>query len=438
MRIGLLAQQAASQSQQSVSAVQPADNITLEQAALILGDKSELIGSIRRDLAESERLIQLSDALESIAETARNIKAATPNELRLLELCGQLAVAGSDVEPDRIVPSLESFAEGEIALEAIDGIVSTAKKIWESVLMFVRRIWEKIRNFWSSGVTISKYKKMISDLKTELDRMGDAHSEKPTFAVSGVSHGLMMNMQTTGSWEELVKELKRLVLVDEALFTDYAKWVLERGAETARALNDFDPKTPEKSANALKERLIGMHVPDYGNVTTAAFIGGGKIENQSYDKVGGEDASIALERLRLSGLKYKKVEVAKTVEQGKDELHGIPAGSKEQMLEVLNDCEKLLDEVDAFYSHKTGDFDKTAKEIEAASSKATEAMGQLDKAEFGAKSLEYYRVLINFNKAFADWANEPFLSMQHHTERVVTSCAQLVRGSMTCYKTKPA
>jgi hypothetical protein len=436
MRQGLLAQRAAPQ-QDPVSVTHPADTITLEQAALIMGDKAELIGSIRRDLAESERLIQLSDALESIADVARSIQNATPNELRLLELCGQLAVAGSDVEPDRIVPSLESFLEGEIALEAVDGMVSTAKKIWEAVLMFVRRVWEKIRNFWSSGVTISKYKKTITDLKAELQRAGDAHPEKPTFAVSGVSHGLMLDMSTTGSWEHLLEELKRLETVDDAIFNDYSKWVLERGAETARALRDFDPKTPEKSAGALKDRLIGMHLPEYGDVTTKAFLGGGKIENQAYDKMGGEDPAIALERLRLSGLKYKKVEVASTIEHGKDELHGIPAGSHAQMEEALTGCEKLLDMLDAFYSHKTADFDKTGKEIELASNAATEAMGRLDKAEFGAKSLEYYRVLINFNKAFADWANEPFLSMQHHTERVVNSIAQLVRGSMTCYKSKP-
>lgn len=436
MRNGLLAQEAAAPITPSETH-SAADTITLEEAALIMADSGELVGSIRRDLLESERMIQLSAALESIAEVARNIKAATPNELRLLELAGEIVVAGSEVEPDRIVPAMESYLDGAIALEAADGIVGTAKQIWDSIMTFVRRVWEKIRSFYRTSVVTSKYKKMIADLKTELQRVGEGHPEKTTFSVSGAAHGLMVDMSTASSWEHLSTELKRFEGIDEMVFKTYANGVLERGAETVKAINDFDPKIPAKSAEALKARLMGMHSETSGDGITEPFLGNGKLELQKYDKLGGEDASVALERLRLSGLKYHKAATASTIEGGKDEMHNIPAASHPQMEEILAAADKLLDTVDVFYGHLVGQFDKTAKELEAASNKATTAMGELDKAEFGEKSLDYYRTLLNFNKAFADWSTEPFIPMYQHTLRVVNSLAALVRGSMTCYKVKP-
>jgi hypothetical protein len=439
MRIGLLAQEAYDEAGTndndplSVAHLEAGNLITLEDAALILADSAETAASIRRDLHESERLIQVTDALESLQEVLRGITNATPAELRLAEIAGQLVVAGSEVEPCRIVPALESADQLNIATE---GLVDTIKRIWQSILAWTQRVWAKITSFYRSSVVVSKYKKMVDDLKAEVKKAGDAHDEKKTFNISGASSGLMIDISTPASWDHLNEELKRFLTIDQEVFKNYASNVLERGGEIVKAINDFDPKIPAKSADALKERLLGMRSKEGGEGLTKPFLGNGKLELQAYDKVGGEDATVALERLRLSGLKYVKAATAATIEKGKDELHGVPAATIAQMEGLLDSAAELLEVVDAFYSRMTEQFDKTAKELQAASNKATQAMEQLDKAEFGEKSVDYYRTLLNFNKAFADWSSEPFIPLYQHTLRVVNSLAALTRGSLTCYKVK--
>jgi hypothetical protein len=439
MRIGLLAQEAYDEAGTndndplSVTHLEAGNLITLEEAALVLADSAETAASLRRDLQEQERLIQLSDALESLREVMGQITEATPQHLRFFEIAGQLVVAGSEVEADRIIPAMESQADLVIATE---GLVDTVKRIWQSILAFVQRAWAKITAFYRSSVVVSKYKKMIDDLKAEVKKAGDAHDEKKTFNISGAAHGLMLDMTTPKGWDELNKELKRLAHIDDIVFKTYATSVLERGGEIVKAINEFDPKTPAKSADYLKGKLLGMHSTGSEAGITDPFLGNGKLELQTYDKLEGEDSGVALERLRLSGLKYQKAATAKTIESGKDVMDGIPAASIPEMEGILDQAGELLEYLDVFYSRMSEQFDKTAKELQAASNKATQAMEKLDKAEFGDKSVEYYRTLLNFNKAFADWATEPFIPMYQHTLRVVNSLAALVRGSLTCYKVK--
>jgi hypothetical protein len=418
----------------SVAHLEADSAMSLEEAALVLADCGEHASGIRRDLQESERLIQLSDALEELCLVAKDIKAATPAEARLLEIAGQLVVAGSEVEADRVVPAMEGFIGLSISTEGLESIILTAKRIWESIQAFVQRVWAKIRNFYHASVVSTKYGSMIEELKAEVAKAGESHPEKTTFNISGASSGLMIDITTPQGWDHLNEELKRFVGIDEAIFKGYASNVLDRGAEIVKAINEFDPKIPAKAADALKEKLVGMHSKTFEGQTK--FLGNGRLDVQSYEKLGGEDAAVALERLRLSGIKYSKLPTAATIEQGKDELHGIPAASLAEMEGILNHAAQLVTTIEGFYSQHAGQFDKTAKELEAASARATAGMAALDPAEFGARSIDYYRSLLNFNKAFADWSSEPFIPMYQHTLRVINSLAALVRGSLTCYKAK--
>jgi hypothetical protein len=414
----------------SVAHADEGEEITLEEASIILGDSRVLAGEIGRDLSESERVTQISDALEDLALVARDIRQATPQETMLIELVGQAASAGhGDVSPDELIPSMESYVGLSVATE---GIVDTARRIWEAIQNFIVRVWNKIRDFFRATVVTGKYKKTLTELKEMVKNAGQAHESKTTFNVSGAAHGLMPDMHSGQVWSHLNAELERMVSIDKVVFKDYASSVLKMGGEIAKAINDFDPKVPERAANELKDKLGALHLDVAPDVTAHGFIGSGTLRFQKHERVVGEPVEVALERLRLTGLKYQKGDAPK----GNHNLEGMPAGSVPEMTEALAAAEKMLETLEVFYGQYVTQFYKAADECRTASNKASKAMGELDKAEFGNKSIGYYRSMLNFNTAFANWTHEPFIPMYQHTLRVVSSLFILVRGSLSCYKGK--
>jgi hypothetical protein len=415
----------------SVAHVDEGEDISLEEASIILGDARVLAGEIGRDLNESERVIQISDALEDLALVAKDIKAATPAETFLIELVGQTATAGTEVLPEQVIPSMESYIGIAIATE---GIVDTARRIWEAILNFIRKIWSKIRDFYRTTVVTKKYKSTLLELRAMVRSVGEAHELKKTFNVTGATHGLIPQMYSANVWESLRAEMTHFVKVDDFIFKDYASAVLKSGAEITKGITEFDPKIPEKAAEDLKDKLAGVMIDVPQEYTSKGFIGSGHLRFQKHERVHGESPDVALERIRLSGLKYTKGEVPRTIEKGDDVLQGVPAGSVPEMESLLDQAEEALEVLLTFYSQYVNQFYKTAEECQEASVKASKEMELLDQAEFGNKSVGYYRSMLNFNSAFANWTYEPFVPMYHHTLRVVNSIFILVRGSLSCYK----
>ncbi len=411
-----------------------ADNfITLEEASIILGDARVVAGEIGRDLSEAERVTQISDCLEDLALVAKEIKQATGSETMLIELVGQVAAAGTEVEPDKLVPSMEQYLGLSIATE---GIVETAKRIWAAIQNFIQRVWNKIRDFFRVNVVTTKYQTTLKELQAMVKAAGAPHASKTTFNISGVANGLMPQMHQAQVWSHLANELTRFEHIDALVFKDYATGILKMGEEVKTAISEFDPQTPQASTEQLRDNLSATHLSVTHELTSQGFIGNGSLRYQQHQRIVGEDASISLERIRLSGLKYTKGATPKSIEHGRDKLDGVPAGSVAEMTAVLKSAEKLLGILESFYTDKVKEFYKTADECKKASEKANQAMNKLDRAEFGEKSIGYYRSLLNFNTAFASWTNEPFIPMYEHTLRVVSSLFLLVRGSMSCYTGK--
>lgn len=417
----------------SVTHLEEADDITLEEASNILGDARVVAGEIGRDLSEAERVIQISDCLEDLALVAAEIQKATKGETLLIELVGQVAAAGTEVEPSDVVPSMESFEGASIATE---GIMDTAARVWAAIQNFIQKIWAKIRDFWRVNVVTTKYKKTLKDLQQMVKDAGAPHGEKRTFAVTGASNGLMAQMHQEQVWSHLDHALQHFLMVDTVVFKDYANGILKMGDEIAKGIDEFDPKQPEVSADRLRDKLTNLHLKVTHEITSQGFIGNGSLRYQEHARVVGEDASISLERIRLSGLKYTKGATPKQIANHGDRLNGVPMGTVPEMTSVLKYAEKLLDLLEEFYSSKVDDFYKASNECRKASEKAAKEMSKLDKAEFGGRSMSYYRAMLNFNSAFATWTNEPFIPMYEHTLRVVNSLFLVVRGSLTCYQGK--
>jgi hypothetical protein len=406
----------------------------MEEAAFEVAEAGEHAAEIQHDLAESERVIQVSDALEDLAYVADSIKQATPAEAALMETAGNMAVAGTDVEPDAIVPSMESFIGHRIATE---GIKETAQRIWESIVMFIDRIWEKIRGYWRINKTLPTWRKKLDALKKMASETGD---QKHVDFVRASVH-LFAFVKGGGlsekDFQEHPSDLPRFVKTVRGMFAEYANGVVEKGQEIAKAIGEFDVNRPEKAAQDLKNKLTGMHPEGFASSAGIdKLIGHAHLELVAYENTAGEDVDAALERLRNSGAKYVN-DGAHFVAQHAALPSVIPVAPKHAYVATLGMLDEMLSSMEHFYEKTYPQFDDLGKRIKSASATATKAMGKAGEAAMAeGRTIHHYRSLLNFNKAWAQWTYQPFVPLFTHAIKVMRGYSALVEAGLEAYDEK--
>jgi hypothetical protein len=406
----------------------------MEEAAFAVADAGEHAAEIQHDLAESERVIQVSDALEDLAFVADSIKQATPAEAALMETAGNMAVAGTDVEPDAIVPSMESFIGHRIATE---GIKETAQRIWESIVMFIDRIWEKIRGYWRINKTLPTWRKKLDALKKMAGEVGDEKHVDFVRASMQLFAFVKGGGLSAKDLEAHPLDLPRFVKTVRGMFAEYANGVVEKGHDIAKAIAEFDVNRPEKAAQDLKNKLTGMHPAGFASSAGIdKLIGHAHLELVAYENTAGEDVDAALERLRNSGVKYVN-DGAHFVANHVSLPHVIPVAPKHAYVQTLGMLDEMLSAMEHFYQKTYHEFDDLGKRIKTASAAATKAMGKAGEAAMAeGRTIHHYRSLLNFNKAWAQWTYQPFVPLFTHAIKVLRGYSALVESGLEAYDEK--
>ncbi|WP_144106600.1 hypothetical protein [Paraburkholderia sp. BCC1886] len=414
-------------------------SVALEEAAVEMADDAALSGEIGHDLAESERVIQTSDALEDLAFVASQIKEASPEEAALFETAGNLAVAGTDVEPDAIVPSMESYIGKSIATE---GFKDTAKRIWESIVLFVDKIWEKIRTFWRTKVAIPAFRKRIDALRKGAHASGDTpNTDTINVAVDirALSMGGGIDAKDFANTHDLDRLLNDYAKTVHVVFANYANGVVERGRDIVKAIQDFDPNRPEKAVTELKGKLVGMHMEGMQPNSTMRLLGNAHLELKVYDPHADEPVDEALERLRNSGLTFvqQPIHAAVHVAGAVGARGAQPVDKKESYLQLLDVVELLFKPLEHFYETPFKEMEQIAKQAKTASASAASAIGKAGEGAMAeGKGVSHYRSLLNFNKAFAQWSFQPFVPMFSHTMRLARFILNIAEAGLRAYEGK--
>lgn len=112
------------------------------------------------------RSIEIAEALESLVEIIEDKEELTPTERGLIQVAGNMAVAGTDTDSNALVPSTESMSVS-VAVETIKERLSQAV---ERIKTATSQMGEKISDFVGKAVFAFKsIKKKIADLKTRLE-----------------------------------------------------------------------------------------------------------------------------------------------------------------------------------------------------------------------------------------------------------------------------
>lgn len=424
------------------------ENLSLEEEQILIGEVAQDQAEIANDLAETDRIIEVSDALEDLAVVADTIEEATPAETAMVEIAGDMAVAGTDIEAEEVVPSMESYRGKRISTE---GLKETAMTIWKNILEFLKKVWKKIEGFFYKLFgTIPTLRKRIKDLQEQVEKKSSAKLEEKSFKISSGVTALCVNYKPVKDEAELAAAMKLFGETTEFVYSVDSEKTAKLGEDVAEKISDFDPAKGEESAKAVLA-LFGNGKSAIATPPGTGNSGYGNAGSSYEYKFGGhllgnvclvaktfknDDTSIigSLEHVRRSGL-----ELVPSSDKSKEvvsdfEFKTLSLSACES---ALSAAEKILDKLEDYKRGKgQKDIEKAHKKLEAASEKATKAYDKLKDSSDSADraSLPYYKAMLNFNAAYARWTQQPAVPFASHALTTVRSAMVIVQKSLAQYK----
>lgn len=420
------------------------ENISLEEEQLLLDESAADAAGTESDLKEAERIIEVSDALEDLAVIADGIEEATPAEVALLETAGDMAVAGTDVEPEEVVPAMEQYQGRRIATE---GIRETAQTIWRSIQEFLKNIWKKIESFFYKIFgTIPALRKRLKELQKRVEaKSGTGIEEKKVTLSSGLT-ALSVDYKVVKTGAELKSAAHAMETAVAAAFGEQQGKLAKLGEKIADGISDFDPEAAEASAKKISaavreagsitipssKKISGNRWPGFEVVQGAPLPGNVSLVCKNYS--GGEEQGViqSLDRMRRGG-----VSLEPTNEKSKDTPSTVEFStmSISEMEDAIKTSEKILDHLEDFNRGKRSTDIKSAKtKIEAASKKATSAVEKAANDEDAKKCVPYYRAVLNFNAAYARWAQSPTMGLSQAALTHVRAVMATITKCLGAYK----
>ena len=143
--------------------------LSFEEYQVVKAEAAQDLAEIQADESEAERAMDTADSLEDLVAVADTVDSATPTEVALVQVAGDIATAGTNMTSEEIVPVGESYIGRSIATE---GIVDTVKKIWASIKKFVKDMRAKVTSWFNKFFgTLPNLRKRIEALRKRLEEI---------------------------------------------------------------------------------------------------------------------------------------------------------------------------------------------------------------------------------------------------------------------------
>lgn len=415
--------------------------LSLEEEAVELVEAAELQAEVVQDIAEVNKLTETSQVMEDMAAVADSIEEATPAETQLIEMVGDVAVAGTDVDASEIVPAMESFTGKRISTEAIK---ERAIAIWESIQKFIARIWAAIEQFFYKVFgTIPGMRKKIEALQAKVKDLGDKKPEAGKMKLM-LTRSAQVNGKLIDGEATLLTSLKDMGEASHYVYKDHVSFLTKSGDIIAKAIDGFEPTKAAEHAEGLRAKLEAhapKAVPGNGNSVITAGVnmkvtaGSALMGNNSLalvtSSIPKEVGTLgALDMLRRTGVTYA---ATTTKVEDKSTFMSIGPMTKAGMETALKACLSLIDTLETF--KRGSDYTnllKLHKSIEAASTKATKTMKDESADVVAAKP--YFRSMLNFNATYMNWVSNPAMAMYRGSLSAVGTTLSIVSHSVSMYK----
>jgi hypothetical protein len=400
------------------------------------------------ELAQIETADATAQGLEDLAVVADTIEEATPAETQLIEVAGDLAVAGTDVPSEDVIPAMESFIGGKINTQ---GLRDKARALWAEIKKWVIAFWGKIENFFAlffSG--IPNLRNSIKKVKARAEEKANSELKDPkvtTFQVSTGLDRLSVDNKPANTFESLVKALATTTAESKNILGASAFQVSAVKAIVA-GMKDFKPRSvadAEAGCAAIAKSVMAVTLSDNMKGNTGSFkerfrgqeisasaplLGNKSVVATVPSHTMGDSSVLgALAAIRQMGFHV----ISTNDTQIKEKAASFEILSPGEVIRICDQCQGLIDAMEEFVKKGARtNLKKAAAELQS----ATDTMiAGFEKESFeGQVGVEQYvRGLSNMNVAMAKWGTQPYTSLIKHDVSVLKSVMSLAARSLDQY-----
>lgn len=385
--------------------------LTPEAAELAEAESVQDANQLEASMQGAARMLEVADGLESMAIVAGEVKEATPTELALIQNSTQLAVAGTDVEPERLLPSLESWKGGAVAVEDLR---ENAKRIWDNIQAILKRLWEETIRYFQVSYVIPSHERTIAELEKLIRRKKNQVKANPQEIKVNYS-ALVFNGGVVKNAADLKQGLEYTLDMARYVFGTNPEQVADLGGDLAKAIKNFDVANSGETVTEVRNIMASYKVtkPPMLTVTQPAgdfvveqskpLMGGGDVRLKTFQRNEHATPLGALDHFRKTGVSFNNDAPVR----GTDTTFELMTLA--QMEDLLRIARDLLRQVKDFNGGaRLGRLKRAGDELKAASEKASKAfLAAGGEAKVSHAVVNDYRSLLNFNHAYMHWVQQP-------------------------------
>lgn len=419
---------------------------SLEEETIDLQEADTAQAQATADVQEANRVEDVTDVMLNVADTLETTDEITPQQAMLTDTVSEMAVAGSDGDPDDVIPTASDVVEGKVSLESfVEDIRKRAAEIWQRIRQFCLEIWKTIKEFFARifhaaprllhrvkelrDAVNAKKKESASEYKLASDTV------MPLAGTNAISYPDYMVHNT----KELAKGLGELGSLAKYAFGSYLKDCKSMGDYVADELKKFDPK---HAADHLKNVALNVQKNNFGNWPgnpQTGYLGCFDVDPVRLDKNKTKDLSYPqiTAALRNSGMKLRVRQGRAGLINTKNEFATMTFAEMEQ---TLNLVEGLVKQVVAFEtSTDSKAIEKTRQDLIEGGNHASAELGKLQgNDEAGrterAYAIDVMKALANFNTTLTRWMTELTMPVTKKIYQTARTSLVLVEKSLAQYK----
>jgi hypothetical protein len=381
--------------------------LSLEEEIVALDEATQLHAEVAAGVEEAARVEDVSENLLVIADTSENIQCLTEEQAALIDTAAEMGVAGTEVDPDAVIPSMEAYIGQDLRL-VVEGWRETARDIWNNIRDFVETLWVKIREFWNQIFSVFPRQlariKQLRELVAQKKKDGAKEPKAKDLALVVGASALSYPGYLVKNVKELQGGLNDLKRLGDWVFGQYTQSVKHQGDIVAGELKSFKPAEAAKTLQSARKKLVSANFTDVIKAPSNGFMGCFDVKARRIEPKKSAELSDAQV---LNALRHTYVEVVTTT-RGVVLKNTLVTPSLQEIDTTLNAVENLVKMAASFETssnHKAMDATKQAMKAagDAASAAWASEGDKLGQAE-GAFALDVMKSLMNFNTVYTNWS----------------------------------
>jgi len=420
--------------------------LSIEEEVTALAEADQLADEVSKDVAETTRVEDVTDTMLNVAETLEGATEITSQQAELVDAASEMAVAGSDGDPDDVIPSAGVLLDPEagVSVESfVEDIKKRAMEIWNRIKQFCIQIWNSIVEFFkrifnAAPRLLHRIKELreVSAVKKKAGSNAQPKSGQVQVLVGGNSISYPDYMVRDS--KELIKGLNELKTLATYANGPYMKDIKSMGEQVAAELNKFDPK---KAAEHLKTCAQGLQRNNFTNLPSnppAGYIGCFEVHATRLDKSKTKDLSDSqiLGALRNSGVKLQARHGKAPLLNTKNGFQTMSYAECDSVMSAVEGLVKML--VASETSSGTKDVERARLALIAGGTHASTAVGNMQGDDEAGKAERSYAVdvmkgLANFNTTLTRWVSDLTMPVAKKIYQTSRTSLVLVEKSLSEY-----